>query len=140
MIKRILLLFVLPILITSSSCNDDSSNSSDLPTGFDLATSECPAEDIRDTTSLSQFSWLCTDIDTDETFTIGFSPIIFVPDCFSMESKSDSWCLISPTGRGSFSGRHSVHQLQILPRDENGCRVGETVELVEDLECELVRN
>ena len=141
MIKRLLLLFVFPILIFFLGCGEgDSSDSLNLPPDFDLTTSECPAEDIRDTHSLSEFAWLCINIDTNEIDWIGFLPTTFVSDCFSLESKADSWCLIAPTGIASFTGRHSVHHLQTLPRDENGCRVGETVELIEELECELVKH
>ena len=139
MIKRLFPLYVFLIIIAASSCGDNSSNSSDLPPGFDLTTSECVAEDIRDTTSLSEFSWLCVNIDNNNIDIINFLPTTFVPDCFSLESRTNTWCLIVPTERASFTATRSVHLQQLPPRDEDGCRVGELAERIEDLECELVR-
>lgn len=145
MANNSLYLALVLILIFSIGCNEsDNSDSLNLPADFDLETSECPVDDIRSHPNQTELSWVCMTTEGEDRGVLGtLSGISFSQDCFTLESKVDNWCLISPIGRAMFTATHVRYNIDVLadlpPPDENGCRIDERI-IVEELICELERN
>jgi hypothetical protein len=140
MLKKILCLVWL-VIILGTACDDGGdSDGSDIPSGFNLLTSDCPAQDIIDIPVSEGFAWECTPTSGGEGFIAGtLSDLSHTIDCFSTVSRTDAFCNITVLGKITFMADRLEFDLNNPPPpDELGCNPDVALSQ-EEVECTLIR-
>lgn len=139
MLKKILWLTWL-VVILGTACDGGDSDSSNIPSGFNLLTSDCPAQDIIEIPVSEGFAWECKPTDGGEEFIAGtLSDLSQIIDCFSTVSKSDAFCGIAVLGQITFIADHLEFDLENPPPPgELGCNPDIAIS-EEEVECTLIR-
>lgn len=132
--------FLLPVYIAVvflTGCDGGGSGGSDIPPGFNLLESACPAQDINALPVTEGYVWECITAEGEE-FIAGTLSSLSLASCFFAVSRTDAYCGIEVLGKASFAASHHEFDLENLPPSDQVSCDPEIAFVIEDVECRTV--